>query len=415
MKKFDKIFLLTSSYPYGDGETFIDNEISIIKKFCNELYIVPMVNSYKKKHCGLKEDNIIKIVKIKVLLIDYVIVFIQMFMSLDVWHEIGLLKRNDRLNIYTVLSIIYFFLKGHVRVRNIRRQLKENMGRGENLIYSYWSGTTAYVAAMLRYGYDNCKCVTRAHGYDVYQETLTPYYIPFKQNTFAVIDGVYSVSKCGCEYLKAHFSHLKEKFFISYLGTIDCGLNPNNKGAIFKILTCSNVIAVKRLDRLLEALLKVNSEVEWVHYGDGELMAELKALAQKLPNNIHYDFRGYISNSDLMDIYRHEHIDVFMNVSESEGVPVSIMEACSFGIPVIATDVGGNGEIVKNGYNGYLVSKEGSSNDIARKLKLIIDMTENEIMQMRANSRKLWEDNFDAMKNYEKFYMNMTNEYNSTQ
>ena len=37
---------------------------------------------------------------------------------------------------------------------------------------------------------------------------------------------------------------------------------------------------------------------------------------------------------------------MFINLSSSEGIPVSIMEAQSFGIPVIATNVGGSGEIV---------------------------------------------------------------------
>ncbi|MFR4320263.1 MAG: glycosyltransferase [Blautia massiliensis (ex Durand et al. 2017)] len=45
-----------------------------------------------------------------------------------------------------------------------------------------------------------------------------------------------------------------------------------------------------------------------------------------------------------------------MNVSSSEGIPVSIMEATSFGIPGIATDAGGTKEIIRDKENGVLLS-----------------------------------------------------------
>ena len=67
-----------------------------------------------------------------------------------------------------------------------------------------------------------------------------------------------------------------------------------------------------------------------------------------------------------------------MNVSESEGIPVSIMEASSFGIPVIATNVGGVGEIVENGYNGLLLNKDFLNRDLSVCLKSIACMVDND-------------------------------------
>ncbi|NJK95527.1 MAG: glycosyltransferase [Bacteroidales bacterium] len=48
---------------------------------------------------------------------------------------------------------------------------------------------------------------------------------------------------------------------------------------------------------------------------------------------------------------------MFLNTSLSEGVPVSVMEALSFGLPVIATDVGGTGELI-NDEVGMLINPE---------------------------------------------------------
>ena len=59
---------------------------------------------------------------------------------------------------------------------------------------------------------------------------------------------------------------------------------------------------------------------------------------------------------------------MFINVSSTEGIPVSIMEAMSFGIPVIATAVGGTPEIVNN-ENGYLLSKDPSAKELAEVIQ----------------------------------------------
>lgn len=49
-----------------------------------------------------------------------------------------------------------------------------------------------------------------------------------------------------------------------------------------------------------------------------------------------------LGNQLVYDFYRNNDVDVFVNLSESEGIPVSIIETISFGVPVVATDVGGN-------------------------------------------------------------------------
>ena len=50
-------------------------------------------------------------------------------------------------------------------------------------------------------------------------------------------------------------------------------------------------------------------------------------------------------------------IDIYLNTSIHEGIPLSILEAMSYGIPVIAPDVGGIKEIIKDGSEGYLIKK----------------------------------------------------------
>ena len=99
-----------------------------------------------------------------------------------------------------------------------------------------------------------------------------------------------------------------------------------------------------------------------------------------------------------------------MNVSLNEGLPVSIMEAISFGIPVIATDVGGTSEIVRDGFNGYLLSKDFSDEDFAALLSRVYNMKDAEYETLRTNARAFWERNFDASKNYPAFISQITKE-----
>ena len=57
---------------------------------------------------------------------------------------------------------------------------------------------------------------------------------------------------------------------------------------------------------------------------------------------------GHLDNNEIFNMYKNNSYDYFITLSESEGLPVSIMEAISCGIPVIATAVGGITEIVIN-------------------------------------------------------------------
>ena len=132
-------------------------------------------------------------------------------------------------------------------------------------------------------------------------------------------------------------------------------------------------------------------------------MDDIKNMAKNLPDNICVDFRGNISNGELLRNYSNEQFDLLLNVSESEGIPVSIMETMSFGIPCIATDVGGTKEIVTDKYNGILLEKNFEPEILAQWICKFIEMPSDEYMQYRNNARTSWANKYNAEKNYEMF------------
>ena len=109
-----------------------------------------------------------------------------------------------------------------------------------------------------------------------------------------------------------------------------------------------------------------------------------------------------------MEFYRNNAINLFINLSDSEGIPVSIMEAMSFGIPCIATNVGGTSEIVVNGINGYLIDDEDDEY-IAGKVDSIATMNAEGYRQLRDAARNTWEQKFNAKKNYRVFIEEIKN------
>ncbi len=85
-------------------------------------------------------------------------------------------------------------------------------------------------------------------------------------------------------------------------------------------------------------------DLEWKHYGDGDYRGEIEKMVNK---NV---LVGQVSNAEIIGALNlYKETGFLINVSKYEGIPVSMMEAMSFGIPCIGTDVGGVSEIIDSG------------------------------------------------------------------
>jgi colanic acid/amylovoran biosynthesis glycosyltransferase len=150
----------------------------------------------------------------------------------------------------------------------------------------------------------------------------------------------------------------------------------------------------------------LNIPASWVHFGDGPEMSEIKTIAKELPGHIQAELMGAVPHNELMKYFRTTSIDLFLNVSRSEGVPVSVMEAMSFGIPVIATNVGGTSEIV-SGKTGLLIDPDFSPEELAGKIQEFTQI--RDINNPRVASREEWEKISKAENVYPSFVLNLLN------
>jgi colanic acid/amylovoran biosynthesis glycosyltransferase len=269
------------------------------------------------------------------------------------------------------------------------------------LFYFYWADKSSALCPFLKKEFPSNKSVTRFHGTDLY-ETKTPGYMPFREELLLNLDLAVFISSNGKEYLIKKYPSIRLNTFISRLGVLDNGDGIPSTDGLLRIVTCSNMVRIKRLDILIEGLKLLDFEVEWTHLGDGDLMSRLKKLSEELPANVRARFLGFLQNSDVIQYYQENHVDLFINVSEYEGLPVSIMEAISFGIPVIASAVGGIPEIV-NKHNGILIPAKTAPFGIARAIIRFINLSENEKLKMRKAAKSHWRNYFDANVNYPSF------------
>jgi len=226
--------------------------------------------------------------------------------------------------------------------------------------------------------------------------------------TYSLLDGVFPDSEQAVQYLRANYPWASSKFNVARMGVRDPGFASLGAplGRVV-VVSCSLAVAVKRLDLIARAVASAarsrpDLEFEWHHFGEGELLESVRQLATAiLPNNAVANIPGYLGLDHLMRFYRDHPIDVFVNASASEGTPVSVMEAISCGIPVVATAAGGHVEIVSES-NGVLVPVDASPEEIASAiLRTGADKTTN--VRLRRGSRDVWANNYDAATNYRTF------------
>lgn len=119
-----------------------------------------------------------------------------------------------------------------------------------------------------------------------------------------------------------------------------------------RLLFVGRLTVQKNLHLLLRALDGVSQHFETTLVGEGELEADLKKAAHDLRlQNVR--FPGRVDGAELRDLYRNA--DVFVLPSTREGMPLVLLEALAMGLPIVATDVPGNRDLVVQGQNGVLV------------------------------------------------------------
>ncbi len=315
---------------------------------------------------------------------------------------------NDKLSLHSLKQFLLFTSKSDLIYRRVKKKLKEfGINQSERVVfYSYRFGLGVFASIRLKKLFDNALVLSRGHGQDIFEFRNKEHYLPYRNYLYKNVDNLYLVSEDGYSYVTQKYPFIKGKSRVSYLGTPQNNVNSNLSYRNLHIITVSRIVPIKRLHRIAEALnAPLNIDITWSHYGDGDeaYFKNIEEILSRSSNKVSTRFYGFIDNQELRRILSTEAFTVFLNVSESEGLPVSIMEAEAVGLPIIATDVGGTSEAVVNGMNGFLLKKDFSNKELISALSFFSTITEEEYKRFSLNSRKIWEDNFNLDKNYTEF------------
>lgn len=397
------LLLLTTSFPFGAGEEFLAAELKHVSGF-DRVLVVPCSrkpDAVQTKH--LPEGvSCVRLSRVPLGRSAY----LRIFCRPCVLAELFRLLRQGRLRPGRAHELLYF-MKNTEEIFSALKNAVSFSPRESVVIYSYWLYEAAAAGVMLadylRKKGVSVHQISRAHRFDLYEEQTKTGYLPMRAYLFRHIERIFACSEDGARTLRRQAGREAGKIRCAYLGTKDLGPGLPGRGP-FHLVSCSYLVPVKRLDRLIDALMKADFPVVWTHIGSGPLESELKALVKKLPPAVKAEFPGAMENHDVLDYYKTHRVSAFVNVSASEGIPVTIMEASSFGIPVVATDVGGTKEIVRNGENGFLLPKDFSADELLGVLRSLAGMEEARYDALCTNARRIWSEKFSAESNYRKFY-----------
>jgi colanic acid/amylovoran biosynthesis glycosyltransferase len=411
------VVLLTKNYPFGKLETYLNNEIPILAGKADKLIIVP-VDEYQYTELNPLCSEFINIE----------------ILAINKSPRHRSLKHKVLANISALKAVITEIAKGREGMLHLKRwrfcmtyfkvayqqsvNLFDELNR-LNLIdqpmvlYNYWLHKSTIVSALFKRQQNrNVSIVSRSHSSDLYHKDWFEItqgneimFVPFEHFKLVNCDKIYSISTHGLNHFQRTFPALKDKFDIARLGVVNQNeLTPFDVGTTLRIATCSAIQARKRIERIPKILSLVQDlNIEWVHFGSGET-DDLNVVNQEiakygLENRV--KMFGHVSHQFILEYYRTNQINLIINLSYAEGIPVSLMEAISFGIPGIATETVGNPEIIDNTC-GFIIPIEFDANQVADYLREFASNKELRL-RLRKGALEMFRNKYTASSNYNAF------------
>ena len=184
-------------------------------------------------------------------------------------------------------------------------------------------------------------------------------------------------------------------------------LNIRKRNGEFLIGTIGRLSPEKNIPNFLKAaslLIKKYDNIKFLIVGDGFERSKLEDLALNLGLRDNIQFTGFVHQMDRI----YNLLDLLVISSSTEGIPLVMLEAMKYSIPVVSTKVGGIPEVIENGIDGILVDSQNSTHLHNAIEDLIIN--KNKYVEVSRNARKKIAKDFnrsDWIREIEKIYINL--------
>ncbi len=202
-----------------------------------------------------------------------------------------------------------------------------------------------------------------------YSLTFHAYDIYVKNKWFNILvdnaTKVFSISNFNINYVLTNYK-IKDKSKVIYspLGVFPPMITESPEtSAVLRIGFLSYFVEMKGIFYLLSAIKELKkSDLSFILHiaGDGPLRNEMESYIEENNLSDNMKFHGLIKNKEKDLFFRDLDVFILPSISkgiETDGLPVVLMEAVSYGVPIISTNISGIPEICINDYNGYLIEE----------------------------------------------------------
>ena len=405
-----KLYIFTDQCPYGRGDnTFILPELEVLKEIFDIVLISAATKSDVSEGKLPTQCEGIKILRFcpgEQRGMAFYRFFLLFWLNKVCLLEVKEIAKTHKKFFLRVWKSMHFYARAESLYCWLKRE--NIIGQEKGIYYSYWYNERVLAMTMHRGQHPNLKIITRAHGYDLFDERQeTTLRQPFKSIMDDKVDKVIFISDYNHNYYVSKMAKRdSSKYFVYKIGALKAETFPGSisRREVFRVVSCSNLIKLKRVTLIVDALNLISDvKIEWIHFGSGSEETQTREYAKRLrvKDNINYSFKGYVPREVIYEYYQTTYVHCFINVSETEGSPVSIQEALAFGIPIIGTDVGGVSEMIKG--NGCLLKRDCTPEDIAHKIKMLAELDDTAYEEMRRISFGIWKNDYNQIENAMKF------------
>lgn len=390
------LYLLADNFSSDTIECFFEKELPYICQVFDQVKVLSLYPS-DNRQLNYSSPNL------EVLRFDYFApcnrpkVFIRNFHLILYVFCFELIKTHSRsYYLKNFRSLLNYLVISFGAAERLREFIQKDTN-SDTVFYSYWFKQWAFALSLIKLREKKLRFVSRIHGGD-YDEDQVKSTLPFRYFQLKMVNRIFAVSDYGRNYLMKRFRVAPEKIVTSRLGLeTEPTISPYAPGKL-NIVSCSSLIPLKRVHLLPGIFRLVKTPLQWVHFGDGQEMEHVKQEAKNLSH--HVEFKGYVPNKTFIDYLRNNPVSLFINVSESEGIPVSMMEAISNGIPLAGPAVCGVPEIVTTS-TGLLFDVGFDPSEVAAEIERRHLEGQFYTEQTRNKVRDFYKDFFYVKKNHQ--------------
>ncbi|MFC1964482.1 glycosyltransferase family 4 protein [Chloroflexota bacterium] len=349
-----KIVYVTAQAPWGKGEAFVQEEVLELQNSGVDLLIIPR---NPRKSLFHKEAQQLLANAIWLPLINFRMIgglLKALFMRASLWKVLIHIIRHSRTS-WILIKNLAILPKG---------VFIANMLQDEHIyhIHAHWGSTTstmAYVISQLT----GIPWSFTLHRWDIRENNI----LKEKGRSAKFI-------RCISMHGKGELIDIIGKIFESNIHVIHMGVRvpekikePKTSSGLFTIAVPANLLEVKGHEYLVEAssilLKKGIRNFRCIFYGEGPLRTRLENLTKKRGVASYIEMPGAIAHEELIEMYKGGMVDlavlpsIITHKGAHEGIPVALMEAMAFGIPVISTNTGGIPELFSAGAGTIVAEK----------------------------------------------------------